>query len=156
MSHLTAGPAPSHTSRSVVLLTAPPSRGRPPNRWWVDPGLFETADTGNSGNSPEAREAYDGLWLDRRSIARHTLAKGTLIQAVVGRPHADHKRVEKRLRKFQELRKIPGHHPWCQTERVRREARAIAEESASSGQGIAVSNGQYDNASKGLGNSVAI
>ena len=32
----------------------------PPNRWWVDPGLFETSDTGNSGDSPRPGEAYEG------------------------------------------------------------------------------------------------
>ena len=38
-----------------VLYTAP-LRGRPPNRWWVNPRLHTTLSAGNTGNTGKSRK----------------------------------------------------------------------------------------------------
>lgn len=52
--------------------------------------------------------------------------KGTLIEALVGRARADHKRVEKRLRKFRKLGKITGQATAHGTHRTGRRIKGLA------------------------------
>jgi hypothetical protein len=38
------------------VLYAAPSRGRPPNRWWVNPRLSTTLSAGNAGNAGKSKK----------------------------------------------------------------------------------------------------
>ena len=80
--------------------------------------------------------------------------EGASTQTLVGRTKTDHKKLERRRRKFRKYRKVMDHYPWCQEARSRDDAKANAKESASSGQPIPAPIGQSSNQNQGLGGSV--
>ena len=57
-----------------VLYTAP-LRGRPPNRWWVNPRLTTTLSAGNTGNAGKSDFRWQCMHPQRSASAQRGLPK---------------------------------------------------------------------------------